>query len=57
MSREDEEMELLEVALATGAERSTRGALALRSSPASESAMELILLVPWVIPSFPSVDA
>ena len=41
----DEEIEELEVAVATEVERSTRGGLALRSSPASKSAMELTLLV------------
>ena len=50
-------MELLEVAVGTEAERSTRGALALRSSPASKSVMELTSLVLWEIPSSLSVDA
>ena len=50
-------MELLEVVVGTEAERSTRGALALRSSPDSKSVMELTSLVLWEIPSSLSVDA
>ena len=52
---EDEEMELLEVAEGTEAERSTRGALAVRSSPASNSVMELTSLVLGENPLSPSI--